>query len=231
MQALVDQIPLGYTLGSRWACTEGHSHRYHVCRSPALRSAVSDIEVDNVPLEKCTLRTVPGWHEPVPFGVMYHIAYKVAPRADANGKMPPAGECGEVIIATTRPETMIGDVAVAVHPDDPRYAHLHRVARVINPATGAAMPVVVDATLVDPTLGTGVVKITPAHDPNVMARACLWHGCLSRMCMACAWRIHFGANGSREQLACGGQDKCMSSNGNADADVKMLLCVTMFVDM
>jgi valyl-tRNA synthetase len=69
-----------------------------------------------------------------------------------------------IVVATTRAETMLGDTAVAVHPDDERYAHL--VGREIElPLTGRRIPVVADAH-VDPEFGTGAVKVTPAHDPN-----------------------------------------------------------------
>jgi valyl-tRNA synthetase len=69
-----------------------------------------------------------------------------------------------IVVATTRAETMLGDTAVAVHPDDSRYAHL--VGREIElPLTGRHIPIVADAH-VDPSFGTGAVKVTPAHDPN-----------------------------------------------------------------
>ncbi len=69
-----------------------------------------------------------------------------------------------VVVATTRPETMLGDTAVAVHPDDPRYAHL--VGRDVElPLSGRRIPVVADPH-VDPEFGTGAVKVTPAHDPD-----------------------------------------------------------------
>jgi valyl-tRNA synthetase len=68
-------------------------------------------------------------------------------------------------VATTRPETMLGDTAVAVHPDDPRYRHL--IGRTVDlPLAGRSIPIIGDAVLVDPTFGTGCVKVTPAHDPN-----------------------------------------------------------------
>jgi valyl-tRNA synthetase len=71
---------------------------------------------------------------------------------------------GEIVVATTRVETMLGDTAVAVHPDDPRYAHL--VGKQIElPLTGRRIPVVADPH-VDPEFGTGAVKVTPAHDPD-----------------------------------------------------------------
>ncbi|HEU5421022.1 MAG TPA: valine--tRNA ligase [Streptosporangiaceae bacterium] len=71
---------------------------------------------------------------------------------------------GEVVVATTRVETMLGDTAVAVHPDDSRYSHL--VGREVElPLTGRRIPVVADPH-VDPEFGTGAVKVTPAHDPD-----------------------------------------------------------------
>jgi valyl-tRNA synthetase len=72
-----------------------------------------------------------------------------------------------VVVATTRAETMLGDTAVAVHPDDERYKHLVG-RRIVLPLTGRTIPVVAD-THVDPEFGTGAVKVTPAHDPNDFA--------------------------------------------------------------
>src|SRR6202046_2388439 len=71
---------------------------------------------------------------------------------------------GAIVVATTRVETMLGDTAVAVHPDDARYAHLVGT-QVTLPLTGRAIPVVADPH-VDPQFGTGAVKVTPAHDPD-----------------------------------------------------------------
>ncbi len=79
-------------------------------------------------------------------------------------KYPIVGEEGYVEIATTRPETMLGDTAVAVHPEDERYQHLIG-KKVLLPIVNKEIPVVAD-TYVDKDFGTGVVKITPAHDPN-----------------------------------------------------------------
>ncbi|NLK88909.1 MAG: valine--tRNA ligase, partial [Clostridiaceae bacterium] len=85
-------------------------------------------------------------------GTFYHLRYGLS---DGSG---------ELALATTRPETMLGDTAVAVHPDDERYSHL--IGRsVILPLVGRRLPIVAD-DYVDPAFGTGVVKITPAHDPN-----------------------------------------------------------------
>jgi valyl-tRNA synthetase len=85
-------------------------------------------------------------------GTLWKIAY------------PSLDKVTEIIVATTRPETLLGDVAIAVHPDDERYKHLIGT-RVLLPLTHKEIPVVAD-DFVDPTFGTGAVKITPAHDPN-----------------------------------------------------------------
>ncbi len=91
---------------------------------------------------------------------------------EENGQLfefayPIAGEDGggEIVVATTRSETMLGDTAVAVHPDDPRYQHLHGKA-VVHPFSARRIPIITDAILVDMAFGTGAVKVTPAHDPN-----------------------------------------------------------------
>ena len=77
---------------------------------------------------------------------------------------PPEGDDQSIVVATTRPETMLGDTAVAVHPDDPRYTHL--IGKTVElPLTGRRIPVIADDH-VDPAFGTGAVKVTPAHDPN-----------------------------------------------------------------
>jgi valyl-tRNA synthetase len=77
---------------------------------------------------------------------------------------PTMDKIGEIIIATTRPETLLGDVAVAVHPDDARYKDLIGT-KVMLPLTNREIPIIAD-DYVDPQYGTGAVKITPAHDPN-----------------------------------------------------------------
>ncbi|MBI4700438.1 MAG: valine--tRNA ligase [Deltaproteobacteria bacterium] len=88
-------------------------------------------------------------------GELFDFAYPIA--AEDGG--------GEIVVATTRPETMLGDTAVAVHPDDPRYRHLHG-KRVQHPFLDRKIPIITDAILVDMTFGTGAVKVTPAHDFN-----------------------------------------------------------------
>jgi valyl-tRNA synthetase len=85
-------------------------------------------------------------------GKLWHIAY------------PTLDKIGEVIIATTRPETLFGDVAIAVHPEDARYKELIGT-RVLLPIVNREIPIIADE-YVDREFGTGVVKITPAHDPN-----------------------------------------------------------------
>ena len=87
-------------------------------------------------------------------GTLYHIAYPIVGAKD-NPRLA---------VATTRPETMLGDVAVAVHPDDERYKKLIGKS-VLLPIANIEIPIIADE-YVDPAFGTGVVKITPAHDPN-----------------------------------------------------------------
>ncbi|KAG7216954.1 hypothetical protein INR49_001608, partial [Caranx melampygus] len=108
--------------------------------------------VDKKELTGRTLLPVPGYKEKVEFGVLVSFAYKID------------GSDEEVIVATTRIETMLGDTAVAVHPDDPRYQHL-KGKMVQHPFCDRKMPVVFD-NFVDMSFGTGAVKITPAHDHN-----------------------------------------------------------------
>jgi valyl-tRNA synthetase len=80
-------------------------------------------------------------------------------------RYPVEGSDEFIRFSTTRPETMLGDTAVAVHPDDPRYKRLIG-KQVIIPLLGRKIPIIADGLLVDPKLGTGAVKVTPAHDPN-----------------------------------------------------------------
>ncbi|MGZ3422132.1 MAG: valine--tRNA ligase [Polyangiales bacterium] len=90
-------------------------------------------------------------------GELFEFAYEVA---DAPGE--------SIIVATTRPETMLGDTAVAVHPDDERYKHL--VGKMLrHPFVDRRIPIIADSILVDPAFGTGAVKVTPAHDFNDFA--------------------------------------------------------------
>ncbi|EEF32012.1 valine--tRNA ligase, mitochondrial 1 [Ricinus communis] len=118
-----------------------------------LRTAISDIEVDYTDIKEKTLLKVPGYDKPVEFGLLTSFAY------------PLEGDLGEIVVATTRIETMLGDTAIAIHPDDQRYSHLHGKFA-IHPFNGRRLPIICDSVLVDPNFGTGAVKITPAHDPN-----------------------------------------------------------------
>ena len=129
---------------------------------PHLQTAISDIEVDVVQVNGPTQLRLPSGRT-AEVGVMHTFGYPVA---GADG----APTTAVLDVSTTRLETMLGDAAVAVHPDDPRYASM--VGRhVVHPIHGTLLPVVADGDLVDPALGTGVVKITPAHDANDLACA------------------------------------------------------------
>jgi valyl-tRNA synthetase len=109
---------------------------YIINWDPETRTALSDIEVEYKEVQ----------------GKLYHIRY---PLVDGSGG---------IIVATTRPETMLGDTAVAVHPEDERYKHLIG-KRLRLPIVGREIPIIADE-YVDPEFGSGAVKITPAHDPN-----------------------------------------------------------------
>ncbi len=91
-------------------------------------------------------------------------------REEEMGKLwylryPLADGSGHIVVGTTRPETMFGDTAVAVHPDDPRYKDM--IGKMIRlPLVAREIPIIADTILPDPTKGSGAVKITPAHDPN-----------------------------------------------------------------
>jgi valyl-tRNA synthetase len=127
--------------------------------SCALQSAISDIEVDHLELDEPTMLAVPNHtaRASYEFGTILSFAYRV--------DNPEPGGPTEIVVATTRLETMLGDVAVAVHPDDPRYKLLHGKL-LLHPFVDRKLPVVCDPVLVDMSFGTGAVKVTPAHDPN-----------------------------------------------------------------
>lgn len=120
--------------------------------SCSLESAISDVEVDNLEIHGKTEIAIPNYEKNVQFGILTNIAYKVV------------GSNEEVIVATTRPETLLGDVAVAVHPNDNRYTHL-RNTQLWHPFRQEPIPLIFDES-VDPEFGTGAVKITPAHNKN-----------------------------------------------------------------
>ena len=111
---------------------------------PVLMSAVSDLEVESEEED----------------GSLWHILYPFADGPQlVNGELAPG-----LVVATTRPETMLGDVAAMVHPEDERYAHLIG-KHVTLPLCNRTIPIIAD-DYVDKAFGTGVVKVTPAHDQN-----------------------------------------------------------------
>ena len=138
-----------------------------------LQSAISDIEVDHKIIEGPTKMDVPGYASPIQFGQMYQFAYQLSDSEE------------QILVSTTRPETVIGDVAVAVHPDDSRYSKY--VGKfVTHPIRQVNIPVIADSK-VDQHFGTGnlkyfnlnhqvllfiwlnfagALKITPGHDLN-----------------------------------------------------------------
>ena len=122
---------------------------------PVLKTAISDLEVENVE-EDGFLWSI---RYPLADGVSYeHV------ELDADGNELLRETRDYLVVATTRPETMLGDTAAMIHPEDPRYASL--VGKdVLLPLTGRRIPVIAD-DYVDRAFGTGVVKVTPAHDFN-----------------------------------------------------------------
>ncbi len=109
---------------------------YMVNWCPRCQTAISDVETAHEAIES---------H-------LWHIRYRVKDSAEG------------LVVATTRPETMLGDTALVVHPEDERYRHLHGKTAVV-PLMEREIPILADA-MADPAFGTGVVKVTPAHDPN-----------------------------------------------------------------
>ena len=107
--------------------------------------------MDKKELTGRTLLRIPNYDEPVQFGILVSFAYPVV-----GG--------GEIVVATTRPETMLGDTAVAVNPKDPRYTELVG-KHCQHPFLPRKIPIIADES-VNIEFGTGAVKITPAHDHN-----------------------------------------------------------------
>ena len=123
---------------------------------PQFQTAISDLEVEQ--------REVEGhyWHFAYPLAD--GVTYEHPTAFDDEGVATEWETRDFIVVATTRPETMLGDTGVAVHPDDARYASIVG-SQVILPLTGRAIPIVADE-YADPTKGSGAVKITPAHDFN-----------------------------------------------------------------
>ena len=111
--------------------------------------------MEHIDLDKPTLIKVPGYDSPIEFGVIHSFAY---PLADDPAQY--------IVVSTTRIETMLGDVAVAVHPQDERYKAFHGKALRHPFLPNRQVTVITDDKLVDMAFGTGAVKVTPAHDPN-----------------------------------------------------------------
>ncbi len=147
---------------------------------PRLQTAVSDLEVESIELK----------------GNLWHIKY---PLADNPERF--------VIVATTRPETMLGDTAVAVHPDDERYKAL--VGKLVRlPLTGRLIPIIADEYS-DPEKGTGAVKITPGHDFNDFEIGRRHNLPLINILNKDAHAERYGARGlSRAGSFCGAQGGC-----------------------
>ena len=118
-----------------------------------LQSVVSDIEVDSKEILGRQKLSVPGYSKEIELGVLYNVAYKIV---DEQGDR-------EIIVSTTRPETILADTGVAVHPNDSRYQSLKNkfVQNPFDPQD--RLPIIFDET-VDPNFGTGAVKLTPGHD-------------------------------------------------------------------
>jgi valyl-tRNA synthetase len=138
---------------------------------PEFQSAISDLEVDMVEARGSFSWTAGDPEKPFdakalgkvldrnPSGHLYHFRYPLVSKVPGYAK-------DYIVVATTRPETMLGDTAVAVHPEDERYAALVKAgAKVRLPLVGREIPIVADAYS-DPEKGSGAVKITPAHDLN-----------------------------------------------------------------
>lgn len=128
--------------------------------STSLRSAISDIEVELLDIKEPVEISVPGYKKNILFGRIFDFAYTVV-----DGETMEDGSPEEIVVSTTRPETILGDVAVAVHPLDPRYSKYRNrdEVKLKHPFRHDTIPLVFDIS-VDQEFGTGAVKITPAHD-------------------------------------------------------------------
>ncbi|CAK8697970.1 unnamed protein product [Clavelina lepadiformis] len=119
-----------------------------------LQSTLSDLEVDCTMLDEPTAINLPGYSFPVQFGVMHKLAYKLASSV---------GDITEIVVATTRLETVLADAAIAVNPNDSRYSSV--IGRHVKHPLwqNKHLPIIADYA-VDMELGTGALKVTPAHD-------------------------------------------------------------------
>ena len=160
-----------------------------------LNTTVSNLEVDTIDLPGRTLLTIPGYDRKIEFGVLTSFAYPLVPINNNNTDVPinnnntdapinnnnntddttttttptTTTTAETITVSTTRLETMLGDVAIAVHPTDTRYTHLvGRFARHPFAPDGRLLPIIADP-IADPSFGSGAVKITPAHDAKDFA--------------------------------------------------------------
>ncbi len=119
----------------------------------SLESVISNAEVQYQSIEKPIKVSIPNYHTKLELGYIYKFKF---PIADSDEFLE---------IYTTRPETMLGDTAVAIHPQDPRYQHLHG-KYIDHPLKKTRIPIILDDQIVKMDFGSGAVKITPAHDPK-----------------------------------------------------------------
>ena len=124
-----------------------------------LQTSISNIEIDHIEVDGFAKHTCPN-NIVADVGRMYEIAYPIVPST-----LPAGCNIDSIVVSTTRPETMFADICVAVHPDDERYRELHGV-RLRIPYTNISIPLIYDSVLPKPDMGTGAVKVTPAHDPK-----------------------------------------------------------------
>ncbi|KAJ9662517.1 hypothetical protein H2198_001406, partial [Neophaeococcomyces mojaviensis] len=135
--------------------------------STALSTSLSNLEVDSRDLSRREKLKVPGYDKLIEFGVLTYFKYPICkdPKTDEAAKANNYEGYQFIEVATTRPETMLGDTAVAVHPSDERYKDL--VGKLaIHPFIPGRKVVIIADEEVEKDFGTGAVKITPAHDPN-----------------------------------------------------------------
>ncbi|XP_065200889.1 valine--tRNA ligase-like [Planococcus citri] len=126
-----------------------HKKRAFVNWCCHLQTTVSDIEVDNLRIEGPTYLSLPSYEKPVQFGIIVEFAYKICDSEE------------EICVATTRLETMCGDVAIVINPNDARYSHLHGKSA-WHPFRKCKLPIILDESA-NPEFGTGAFKLTPAH--------------------------------------------------------------------
>lgn len=134
-------------------------------------------QVEYKEIKEETFLKVPGYSKPVQFGVIHSFAYQLE------------GGLGEIVVATTRIETMLGDVAIAIHSKDERYKHLHG-KYAVHPFNGRRLPIICDDVLVDPSFGTGAVKVTSFGHNKLFQLALFW--IIRLRCLLCMYKNENG---------------------------------------